>query len=211
MTESTTEHWNTRYGHNAPEGLSWFEASPDLSLDLILGRSGPSDAVIDIGGGAARLPDALLAAGYSDLSVLDMSDEALALSRARLGAAAQKVAWITADIRKWRAERPYNLWHDRAVFHFLTDRDDQQHYIETMRQAIAPDGHAVILTFSRAGPMTCSGLPVQRYDPLDLVIRLEEVAPEAFKLETSGFADHVTPGGAVQSFQWSVLRRLDRV
>ncbi len=210
MGESTSEHWNARYSGTEPEGLTWFEAVPDLSLELVAAHVTTAEAVIDIGGGVSRLPGELLDRGYTDVTVLDISETALAISREQLGDRASRVHWITADIREWQPERRYHLWHDRAVFHFLTDREDQARYIRTMHGALEPGGHAVIMTFAKAGPEKCSGLPVQRYDPLDLVIRLEEVAPGGFALEKSGFVAHDTPGGAVQAFQWSVVRRTTR-
>jgi SAM-dependent methyltransferase len=175
-----------------------------MSLRLIAGtgvsRSAP---VIDVGGGASVLVDGLLEAGFTDVTVLDLSGAALASSRARLGARASSVQWTEADVT--RADLPprsFDLWHDRAVFHFLTDRADRLAYLRVLRHALRPGGHVVIATFAEDGPERCSGLPVRRYAPAQLHAELGS----DFELLASEREAHVTPAGAVQRFQYSLFR-----
>lgn len=207
MTEDRIAHWDARYAGAAPDRLSWFEAVPERSLSLIRDAVPPGAAVIDVGGGASRLPDALLAAGYRDLTVLDLSEEALALSTARLGESGDSVDWQVADVTRWQPPRCYDLWHDRAVFHFLTGRDDRAAYVARMTQAVRPGGTAIVMTFADDGPETCSGLPVQRYAPEDLAREIVSLAPGAFAPAGAGRFTHVTPAGGEQRFQYSLFTR----
>ncbi|HUN53189.1 MAG TPA: class I SAM-dependent methyltransferase, partial [Candidatus Sulfotelmatobacter sp.] len=142
-------HWEKIYSGKSETEVSWFQASPEPSLTL-LARVGatPAAAIIDIGGGAARLVDSLLAQGYADVTVLDLSAAALAAAKTRLGATAARANWIVADATAWRPERAYDLWHDRAAFHFLTEAADQAAYAGVLRRALRPGGHAVIATFA---------------------------------------------------------------
>jgi len=207
MADDRATHWDSRYAGAEPERLSWFEASPDVSMMLIRQAVGPEAGVIDVGGGASRLVDVLLEAGYRDVTVLDLSAEALARSRFRLGARADAPDWQVADITCWQPGRCYDLWHDRAVFHFLTEAEDRAAYARALHSALAPGGTAIIMTFADDGPETCSGLPVQRYAPEDLAATFELLLPGAFAVLSSGRVSHVTPGGAEQRFQYTVLRR----
>lgn len=159
--------------------------------------------MLDAGGGASRLVDALLARGFADVTVLDVSPAALALSRARLGAAAARVTWITADLTGWTPPRRYALWHDRAVFHFLTEDAQQASYLTALRMGVAPGGAAIIAGFAPDGPERCSGLPVRRWAPEGLAARVG--AP--FALEHAETETHLTPTGREQRFAWAVLRR----
>ncbi len=199
------EHWDDVYRRKAPEALGWHQPRPVVSLDLIgaLGLDRAA-ALVDVGGGASTLVDALLAEGFGDVTVLDLSDEALALARARLGDSAARVAWIAADVTRWRPPRRYALWHDRAVLHFLIDEDRRQAYRDVLHRALAPGGYAVIATFAPDGPEQCSGLPVRRHAPEDVAALLGP----AFRLVDHRHEDHTTPGGAVQRFQYSVLERV---
>ena len=205
--DEKTAHWDARYARTRPEDLSWFEAAPDLSLSLIRQAVPPEAAVIDVGGGASRLPDRLLEAGYQDVTVLDLSEQALSLSRSRLGARAGDISWQVADVTLWLAERRYDLWHDRAVFHFLTERADRAAYVATLGHALKPRGVAVLMTFASDGPEMCSGLPVRRYTSDALAEEVESLAPGAFEVLEAGRFFHVTPGGVEQRFQFTVLRR----
>ncbi|NPD20031.1 class I SAM-dependent methyltransferase [Alterinioella nitratireducens] len=200
-------HWEDRYDGTRPEELSWFEARPDLSLDLITERVGPDAGVIDIGGGASRLADCLLARGYVDVSVLDISTTALAKAQERMGGQAAQVAWIAADITAWTPPRRYDLWHDRAVFHFLTDAGGQRAYLAAMAEALRPGGHAIVMSFAEDGPESCSGLPVRRYAPEEMAETLADLVPGAFRPDGAGRFTHVTPTGAEQRFQYSLFRR----
>jgi SAM-dependent methyltransferase len=198
------EHWDSVYETKAETGVSWFEESPALSLELIASAGAkPDSAIIDIGGGLSRLVDALLDQAYGDLSVLDISEVALAKGRARLGDRAGQVRWITADVTLWRPERTYDIWHDRAVFHFLTEPADQAAYMERMDAALRPGGHVIIGTFALDGPERCSGLPVMRHDEKSLARAL----PPGFEPKDARRYEHRTPGGSVQRFQFSTFRK----
>ena len=207
--EMTAEaHWDRDYGNSPETELTWFEALPEISANLITAYAQPDAHVIDIGAGASRLVDLLIARGYRHLHCLDLSQAGLDVSRARLGDKAQMVDWIVADVTRWRADPGrYALWHDRAAFHFLTDPDQRAAYVAVMAAALRPGGHAVIMSFALDGPERCSGLPVQRYDPATLAATFEECAPGAFALVASQMHDHRTPGAKTQAFQISVLRR----
>ena len=182
--------------------MSWFQPRPETSLALIHGAGiAKTDALIDVGGGASRLVDALLAEGFSDVTVLDIAAGALAKSRARLGKDADRARWVAADITRWQPERKYRLWHDRAVFHFLTEPDDRAAYKRALEAALAPGGTAIIASFALDGPERCSGLSVRRYAPESLAM---ELGP-AFTLTTHRHEAHTTPAGKLQQFQYSVF------
>ena len=196
-------HWETVYRDKSETQVSWFQESPALSLELISALApAPDAAIIDMGGGASRLVDALVAHGYGDVTVLDLSQGALQAAQARLGAA-HGVEWIAADATDWRPHRTYDLWHDRAAFHFLTSPEDRARYIQRLTEALAPGGHAIIATFAPDGPDRCSGLPIVRYDAAALSAELGEV----FTLMDTCTHAHSTPWGSVQRFQFSVFRR----
>lgn len=205
--EESKDHWDAVYGARPPEALTWFEAEPALSADLVARHATRDQPVIDVGGGASRLPDALLVAGFTDVTVLDLSSAALAASQARLGDDAARITWLQGDVTRWDPPRTYALWHDRAVFHFLTDAAQQEAYIGVLHRALAPGGHAIMATFAENGPETCSGLPVQRYSSESLAARLDRAMPGVFVPVTAARHTHVTPKGARQAFQVSVFRR----
>jgi len=202
-TPSRSEHWNTVYGSKAEDEVSWFEAVPQRSLDWIARTGiGKADAILDVGGGLSRLADHLVGAGFTDVSVIDLSAEAIQRVLARLGSDAP-VHGIVGDITTWRPERRYRLWHDRAVLHFLVDEEDRQAYRRTLLSALELGGEAIIATFEPTGPERCSGLPVRRYGRTDL----ETFLGEDFALVESDEFDHVTPAGRVQRFHVGRLRR----
>ena len=198
-------HWERVYTSKNENEVSWFQAKPETSLDLIrqTGATGGS-AIIDIGGGASRLVDELLRAGFRSLAVLDVSEAALAAARARLGADASRVDWIVTDVTQWTPDRRYDVWHDRAAFHFLTDPADRTAYLSRLRHALSPAGHVVIGTFATDGPEKCSGLPVQRYDAEGL----QKTFGEDFRLMGSHRERHTTPWGSTQSFQFARFQRV---
>jgi hypothetical protein len=197
------QHWDRRYAAAGATGVSWYQPEPALSLALIDTLRVPKPApIIDVGGGASLLVDELLSRGYLDLSVLDVSSTALEIARSRLGGAAP-VQWLREDILTWHPARRYPLWHDRAVFHFLTDAADQTRYLNVMRQALDLSGALVMATFAADGPESCSGLPVARYEAPDL-----ERLLDGFTLVASRREEHITPGGAVQPFTWIAARRV---
>lgn len=198
-------HWEGVYGSKAEDEVSWFQAEPLTSIEFIRHCGGGLDApIIDIGGGESRLVDRLLDAGYADVTVLDVSARALEHTRHRLGERARSVRWIVADITDWMPARQYRLWHDRAVLHFLTDRDDRAAYRGALLKAVAHGGCVVISTFAPDGPERCSGLPVVRYSPESLATELGD----ELRLVETRRDDHVTPRGAVQRFQFSRFTRL---
>ena len=198
------QHWESVYLNKAADQVGWFQPRAASSLRLI-GDCVDTDAhVIDVGGGASVLVDDLLDAGYRHLTVLDLAESALAVSRARLGAQAASVRWIAADIT--RAELPparYDVWHDRAVFHFLTDPADRARYVEQVLKSVKPGGHVIIAAFGPGGPLQCSGLDVVRYAPDAL--HAEFGAP--FRLLGHETEIHRTPGGGEQQFVYCYCRR----
>lgn len=198
------QHWETVYKSKGEREVSWFQETPAISLALIRSTGvAPRSPLIDIGGGASRLVDALLERGYESVTVLDVSEAALARARQRLGAAAAKVTWVAADVVGWTPPQTYELWHDRAAFHFLTEASDRSAYVAGLRAALRSGGYAVISTFALDGPERCSGLPVVRYDAASLGVTLGE----DFTLVETRPHDHLTPTGSLQRFQFSVFRR----
>jgi trans-aconitate methyltransferase len=203
MSDRST-HWDKVYATKGEAEVSWFQDSPAISLEMIRAASADHGAaIIDIGGGASRLVDALLRDDYRNVAVLDLSANALDAAKRRLGAAASTVDWIVADATSWRPAKAYDVWHDRAAFHFLTDSHDRAAYVERLRSAVAPRGHVIIATFAPDGPEKCSGLPVQRHDSASLAA---ELGPEFEPVETRSETHH-TPWNATQAFQFSRFRR----
>ena len=197
-------HWQNVYQTKGERDVSWFQEVPAISLNLIHATGvGPEAPIIDIGGGASRLVDALVTEGFRSLSVLDVSEKALATSRERLGPRAKNVAWIVADVTAWRPDKSYDVWHDRAAFHFLTEPADRAAYAESVRDAVRSGGHVIIGTFAPDGPERCSGLPVIRHDAASI----GNVLGPSFKLIESRRHDHQTPGGSIQRFQFSRFQR----
>jgi 2-polyprenyl-3-methyl-5-hydroxy-6-metoxy-1,4-benzoquinol methylase len=197
-------HWENVYQTKGERDVSWFQENPEISLDLIRATgAGTAASIVDIGGGASRLADALLDEGYRSVTVLDLSDKALATSRARIGARAAQVNWVVADVTMWQPAGAFDVWHDRAAFHFLTDLRDCLAYGECVRKAVRPGGHVIIGTFAPDGPERCSGLPVIRHDHATIA----EVLGSPFKLAESRRHEHKTPGGVVQRFQFFRFRR----
>lgn len=197
-------HWQNVYSNKGEQQVSWTQLDPQPSLGLIEKFAGDRNAsIVDIGGGASRLVDALLAHGFAAITVLDLSDAALQSAKARLGERGDPVRWMAADVTAWRPPQAFDIWHDRATFHFLIDAGDRAAYIERLHDGVKPGGHAIIATFAADGPEKCSGLPVQRYDPESL----SRTIGSAFDLVEHRSHRHVTPWGAEQSFQFSVLRR----
>jgi hypothetical protein len=189
--------WDRRYADAGATGVSWYQPEPTLSLALIDRLRVPNGVpVIDIGGGASLLVDRLLARSYTDLSVLDLSATALEIARRRVGASTS-VQWLHQDVISWLPQREYALWHDRAVFHFITREPERSKYLTIMRHALCNSGAVIIATFASDGPERCSGLPVARYEATDL-----ERLLDGFTVVESYREEHVTPGGTVQPFTW---------
>lgn len=201
---SRNEHWNQVYGAKTSDQLSWFQPVPFASFTL-LEAAGLNEAscVVDIGGGDSRLVDVLLDRGVTCITVLDVSSAALDRARARIGASAQHVKWVVADVTDAWVVQPVDIWHDRAVFHFLVDHADRARYLENLRGALRPGGHAIFATFASDGPTRCSGLPVMRYSPELLTAELGD----DFSLLRSFGDAHETPMGTTQSFLFALFRR----
>jgi len=209
MTQAGRAHWDAVYEARDETALTWFETEPALSLALIRAHATPGDPILDVGGGASRLVDGLLDAGLGPVTVLDLSESALAASQARLGDRAASVTWIVDDVTRGAPPGRFAVWHDRAAFHFLTDRDDRAGYAAALAAALRPGGTAILATFADDGPETCSGLPVRRYSCDALVAEFADLAPGALRLESARRHLHLTPKGAEQPFQVTVFRRTD--
>lgn len=204
MEANPKDHWDAIYTTRDETGVSWFQEDPVLSLELIeQARPGKDAAIIDIGGGASRLADGLLERGFRRVTVLDISSAALDLTALRLGRRASEVHWIVEDVTVWEPAQRFDIWHDRAAFHFLIEQADRAAYIARLKQALVPGGYAIIATFAADGPEKCSGLPVHRYDAAELAKQLGE----EFVLLDSRAQDHATPSNARQRFQFSMFRR----
>lgn len=201
---STEAHWQAVYQAKTPEQLTWFAAHLAESLRMISDVSSPSARVLDVGGGASTLVDDLLERGYRDVTVLDVSAAALAASRQRLGDRGNSVRFIASDVTTVELEKNrFDVWHDRAVFHFLTVAAERQAYIERLRRSLVAGGHVVIGTFSMTGPSRCSGLDVIQYDA-------EKLAAELggdFVLTAEHAATHVTPAGREQEFLFCCFKK----
>ena len=196
----TAQHWDQLFRTKDTHKVSWYQETHDISLALIADTPG---SVIDVGAGSSTLVDELLAAGRTDLTVLDISEAALELTRRRLAHRADQVSFEIADITSWRPQRRYKVWHDRAVFHFLTEPADQSAYVELAMNTISPGGALVLGTFAEDGPTHCSGLCTAHYSATSLAGRFSA----GFDLEEHTHETHPTPAGIGQSFTWVRLRR----
>ncbi len=197
-------HWEKIYQSRSPEQLAWHQTAPQLSLEMVADAALPySAALIDVGGGASTLVDHLLEQGYLDVTVLDIAGSGLAAAQARLGARAADVTWIEADILQVALPQRFLLWHDRAVFHFLSTAADQERYITAVRAALKPGGHVIIATFAEDGPQRCSDLDVVRYTPEQVCA----VFGAGFHLVRSQCKTHVTPWESNQQYLFCHFHR----
>lgn len=201
----TAQHWDAVYGQKAVDDVSWFRPDAGSSTRRVLAAAPPSATrvAVDVGAGTSTLVDELLDEGWR-VTVLDVSGEALAVTRARLGERADAVRFVVADLLGWQPDERVDVWHDRAVLHFLTDPDDRRRYADVAARAVRPGGAVVLSAFGPEGPEQCSGLPTVRYD----AAALAEVFADGFALESSGTEVHRTPWGAAQQFTLVTLRRL---
>lgn len=199
-----TSAWDDIYLARGEAKVSWYQDSADETISL-LDRAGigSSASVVDIGAGASRVVDSLLDRGHTDVTVLDVSAAGLDLAKQRLGQKAESVTWIVADLLDWHPGRQFDVWHDRAVFHFLVTAEEIDRYRETLMAAVAPGGFAILATFAEDGPETCSGRPVERYS----VERLAGQIGAPFAVVLSDREVHHTPREVVQPFTWLVLQR----
>ena len=202
---ATGEYWQNIYLTRAPDEVGWYEPDPVVSRRLVSAAyERGARSVIDVGGGASRLVDHLLDLGIPRIAVLDVSDAGLDVARRRLGDRADRVEWIVGDVTTIADVGVFDVWHDRAVFHFLTGAADRDRYVRLATSAVKPGGTAIIATFAPDGPERCSGLPVVRYDD----IRLADTFGAAFLLGASERHTHVTPGGVSQQFNYVTLARV---
>ena len=196
-------HWEAIYGKKRPEEVSWYQPEATLSLELIRAVASLESAIVDVGGGASTLVDGLLRAGYRQLTILDLSVSALNAAQRRLGASARMVSWREGDVLTTDlGVAPIDVWHDRAVFHFLTDVTDRERYIAQVRRAVRVGGHVLVATFAEDGPSRCSGLEVARYSPQGL----HGAFGSDFRLIASRREEHLTPRGARQAFTYCLCR-----
>lgn len=203
LDPSRREHWDRVYRTRGARDVSWYQPRPEVSLALIAASGVARDSgIVDVGGGASSLTACLLDDGYSRLAVLDVSGEALRHARSLLGARAADVEWIEADVTSFAPPRRFGLWHDRAVFHFLTEPGDRRAYAASLRRALQPDGAVVLATFAPDGPPTCSGLAVARHDEASILAALGD----DFRLEETRRETHVTPWRSEQRFLYVRLR-----
>lgn len=197
------KHWDDAYWQG-DERQSWHQQEAATSLDLITATGIPREArIIDIGGGASVLADGLVNRGYISVTVLDVSPAGLDIAKRRMGVFADSVVWVVADLLEWRPTGAFDLWHDRAVLHFLTEDDQLDRYRWTLEEAVSSGGLVVLGTFAEDGPEQCSGLPVRRYSAADQAAFLGD----GWSVTETRRESHTTPSGKEQSFQWTVARR----
>ena len=203
MPKQSADHWNSVYTTKASDAVSWYLPHLGTSLELIK-RVAPYDpAIIDVGGGESTLADDLLAAGYRDITILDISVEAIAVCKKRLGCIASYINWRVDDITKADLPRNYyDIWHDRAVFHFLTEAEDRRAYVERVSYSVKPGGHVIVATFGPEGPMKCSGLDIVRYG----ADHLHAEFGASFRLLKHRTEVHKTPWGSDQQFLYCLCR-----
>ncbi len=196
-TTDRQNHWNTIYQTKSLKDVSWYQPKPETSLNLIHNTGCSKNAkIIDIGGGDSFLVDHLLEKGYTNITVLDISAQAIERAKARLGHKANAVHWIVADIAEFIPTRIYDIWHDRAAFHFLTDKNEINNYKSTFNKAISNNGALILGTFSDNGPLKCSGIPIKQYSKEDLI----KLTKPNFKQEELFTIDHTTPFESIQNF-----------
>lgn len=205
MSNSRT-HWNKIYSTKKLEEVSWFQEKPETSLEFFKDFNLKKDAaIIDVGGGDSLLVDYLLAEGYTNLTVLDISENALERAKKRLGRKAENVTWVVEDITSFNPEVKFDLWHDRAVLHFLNQQQQINRYVSIINTALKKGGYAVLGTFSEKGPEKCSGLVVQQYS----LHEMSELLKENFETLQCENVDHVTPEGSVQNFTFCSFKKRD--
>jgi trans-aconitate methyltransferase len=196
-------HWDAAYAQGA-DTRSWFQLQPAMSLQMLdIAGVSARDSVLDVGGGASPLAGVLLGRGFTDVTVLDISATGRQYAQRRLGPQAERVRWLTADVLTWRPQRRYQVWHDRAVFHFLIGTQDRQRYLHTLESATAAGAVVMFGCFALDGPQHCSGLPVARYGPRELAAQLGG----GWALIAQDREEHITPAGATQPLTWAAFRR----
>jgi len=204
QTSNRKEHWEAVYLNKPLETVGWYQPVPETSLSLIARLNLPKEArIIDIGGGDSLLTDHLLRLGYRNLTVLDISEAAIKRAQKRLGALASGVEWIVSDVLDFTPGQCYDLWHDRAAFHFLTSGEEQAAYLQTATHALCPGGNLIVGTFSDKGPTRCSGLEIQQYSPETM----ERFFSKEFNLTSFLETEHHTPGGSIQHYLFGTFAK----
>lgn len=204
MNAEIKKHWETIYQTKQPNEVSWTEEKPTVSLDLIHSLNASKSAkIIDIGGGDSKLADYLLAEGYTDISVLDISEAAIDRAKKRLGNKAKQITWIVQDVLDFKPKEQYTIWHDRAAFHFQTEEKTINSYLNLVSNAVS--GNVIVGTFSTDGPTKCSGLDVKQYDEKGMKSRFES---KAFKNILCKRENHMTPMGAIQNFVFCLFKKV---
>lgn len=201
--KTSKDHWENIYTAKAPQELSWFQSEPTISLQIIKNLSDVNSSIIDVGGGESVLVDYLIDLGYLDMSVLDISNKAIEHVKKRLNEKAINIEWHEKDITQFIPLRTYDIWHDRAVFHFLTDQKSKDSYIKALKAATKKGSHIIIATFSKDGPTKCSGLDIVQYDDSSI----ESELGDQFQLLASQSEIHITPAGNEQRFIYFLFRR----
>ncbi|KHE93107.1 MAG: hypothetical protein SCABRO_01126 [Candidatus Scalindua brodae] len=205
MSFNCKEHWENVYGQKRPVEVSWYQVEPAVSLKLIASTEIDHAAkIIDVGSGASALVDKLLDQGFRNVTVLDISSKAIHYVQERLGRRAENVCWIEADVTEFKSSVQYDFWHDRAVFHFLTDAEGRTQYVRRLEDAIKPGGHVVIAAFAIDGPPKCSELDVERYDPE----KMKNELGESFELINSVSETHITPWNKQQKFIYCHFKKI---
>lgn len=201
------EYWDNIYKEKNLSDVSWYEPTPETSLSYIAQCKLPKDAaIIDIGGGESLLVDFLLDMSFTNISVLDISKEAIEKAQRRLGQKAEKIQWIVSDVLEFIPEKEYDLWHDRAAFHFLTEEVQVEKYLEVLENAVSENAFVVLSTFSESGPEKCSGLDIKRYSLTSLVTLFSQ----EFNTMSCSNVDHRTPSGATQNFSYCSFKRKNK-
>ncbi len=203
--ESKKKHWENIYDTKKLNEVSWYQPVPETSLNFINSTEVSKHAqIIDIGGGDSFLADNLISLGYTNLSVLDISGNAIERAKKRLGENADEVTWVVSDVTDFKPSKTYDIWHDRAAFHFLTSREDIQKYLNTMESAIKPKGYLILGTFSENGPTKCSGIEIKQYS----IEELKAAIPDSFKFIEGKNIDHPTPSGSLQNFTFCRFQKI---
>lgn len=202
--EDRKEHWNKVYENKKATEVSWYEPMPETSLNYIADCKLEKDAaIIDIGGGDSFLAEFLIGKGYTDITVVDISENAIKRAKERLGEKADEITWIVADAAEFEPQRQYDLWHDRAAFHFLTEDTQVEKYLKNVKQAVKPGGYVVMGTFSETGPTKCSGIEIRQYSISDM----QELFADGFTTMSCKNIDHETPSGGTQNFTFCSFRK----
>lgn len=202
--EDRKQHWNQVYENKKATEVSWYEPMPETSLNYITECKLKKDAaIIDIGGGDSFLAEFLIGRGYTDITVVDISESAINRARQRLGEKADEIKWIVADAAEFKPDRQYDLWHDRAAFHFLTEDEKVEKYLKTIKEAVKPGGYVVLGTFSETGPTKCSGLEIRQYS----ISEMQALFVEGFTTMSCKNVDHTTPSGGTQNFTFCSFQK----